>query len=70
MDEALKLVQEALATIAEGRRALAGVVGQIEDGRLAVSATTRAEVDRLLIAEQTETKQAFDGLDAAIARRL
>jgi uncharacterized protein YkvS len=62
LDEAKKFI----ALMQEGREGLAGIVDAVKDGKVAVDATTQAELNSMLEKERAETKEAHDNLQNAI----
>lgn len=66
----LARAREALALIQKGREALGGIADAVSDGSAAVNATTKAELDALLVQEREETRAAYTKLDDAIQQAL
>lgn len=67
MGDLLAKAREALALVRQGREALSRVTDAVKDGSAALSATDKAELDRLLAEETRESRAAHDSLEAAIA---
>lgn len=66
----LARAREALALIQQGRTALAGIADAVSDGKAAIDADTKAELDALLEQEREETRAAHRRLDDAITKAL
>lgn len=66
----LDQAREAMAMIARGREALESIAKAVADGRTALNAESKAELQAMLERERRETKAAHAKLDEAIGRRL
>jgi hypothetical protein len=62
----LEMAQEAIQLIQQGRSALQDITQAVNDGRAAVDAHTKAELDAMLEREEGETRDAYAALNDAI----
>lgn len=66
----LERARAALALIQQGRQALSGIADAVSDGKAAIDAQSKAELDGLLAQERQETQAAYASLDQATQQAL
>jgi hypothetical protein len=64
----LQKARDAVAIIAEGRKALGAVVDAVKDGKAGIDADTVGEIDALLEQERVENRATDAAITDAVAR--